>query len=137
MFRVCKRHTLLSVFEGGRVVDEAFRANQNGTACEFPTQSPGTGDHMSIRVTRIMGESFDLETGHQLPKSIVLTNGVKEIPVFVDDDVALAVIEMMTGESAPKKSSPALETKPERPLATPVRPVESSYIDPDTGAESL
>ena len=47
-----------------------------------------------ITVSKISGESFDLNTGKELPKSLVLTNGRRELLVVVDDDTIREIIEM-------------------------------------------
>ncbi len=48
-----------------------------------------------IRIVRLAGESYDLETGTQLPKALILSNGVREFALHVDDDTAMAVVHMM------------------------------------------
>jgi hypothetical protein len=48
-----------------------------------------------IRVTRIAGESFDLENRREMPKALILTNGKREFSLYVDDETAAAVLEMM------------------------------------------
>jgi hypothetical protein len=47
-----------------------------------------------IAVIRIAGESLDLQTGAEMPKALVLSNGISEYTLFVDDDTARAVIGM-------------------------------------------
>lgn len=39
-----------------------------------------------IRVVRIAGESYDLETGATRPKEVVLSNGHREVGLPVDDE---------------------------------------------------
>lgn len=58
-----------------------------------------------IKVTRIAGESFDLETKEELPKALILFNGKREYPIYVDDETARAVVEMMM-ESVPARAVP-------------------------------
>jgi len=53
-----------------------------------------------IRVVRIAGESYDLESGEELPKALVLSNGVREFSLHVDDMTAQAVVEMMAESQA-------------------------------------
>jgi hypothetical protein len=62
-----------------------------------------------IRITRVVGESFDLETKTETPKALVLSNGIREFHLYVDDDTALSIIAMIqeTGEAS---SKPALVT---------------------------
>lgn len=53
-----------------------------------------------IRVIRIAGESFDLVSGEQLPKALILSNGVREYPLYVDDETAHFVLQMMVEPSS-------------------------------------
>jgi hypothetical protein len=64
-----------------------------------------------IKVVRIAGESYDLETGAEMPKALVLSNGVREVSIHVDDSVINEVVQMM--QESP--SAPA-------PIAAPVEP---------------
>jgi len=48
-----------------------------------------------IKVTRIAGESFDLETKQELPKALILSNGKREYTIYIDDETAKAVVELM------------------------------------------
>jgi hypothetical protein len=47
-----------------------------------------------IRVVRLAGESLDLETGTELPKSLVLSNGLREVSIIISDDIAREVVRM-------------------------------------------
>lgn len=47
-----------------------------------------------IIVARIVGEGFNLTDGQETPKSLVLSNGAREIVVQVDDEVINEVIKM-------------------------------------------
>ncbi len=47
-----------------------------------------------IRVIRIAGESFDLESGKEMSKAIVLSNGHRELSVYVDDDIIQGLLQM-------------------------------------------
>jgi len=58
-----------------------------------------------IRVVRVAGESYDLETGDAIPKALVLSNGVREFPIYVDDDTAMAVIAMMAEAQETRNAS--------------------------------
>jgi len=55
-----------------------------------------------IRVIRIVGESYDLESGQKLANGIILSNGVSEFMLHVDDEVIIRLLEMQkestTGE---------------------------------------
>jgi hypothetical protein len=58
-----------------------------------------------ITVSRISGESFDLSSGKELPKSLALTNGQREILVVVDDEIIREVIQMeMESRHFPEKT---------------------------------
>lgn len=76
-----------------------------------------------IKVTRIAGESFDLETKQEMPKALILSNGKREYAIYVDDETAKAVVELMM-ESLPARAVPknggssSTNTRP-----TPERPV--------------
>ena len=48
-----------------------------------------------IEVVRITGESFDLKSGAEIPKALVLSNGIREIHVTVGDEVVAEVVGMM------------------------------------------
>lgn len=61
-----------------------------------------------IRVIRIAGESYDLETGEELPKALILSNGLREFALHVDDDTAHAVVQMMA-ESQEARSQKTVE----------------------------
>lgn len=68
-----------------------------------------------IRVVRIAGESFDLENQEQLPKALILSNGKREFPLYVDDDTAKAVLEMMR-ESVLERPRKVEVPSPEKPV---------------------
>lgn len=53
-----------------------------------------------IRVVRIAGEGYDLDTGEAHPKSLVLTNGYREVFLPVDDQAVHAVLEMVAEVAA-------------------------------------
>lgn len=53
-----------------------------------------------IRVTRIVGESFDLESGEEKSKAIMLSNGHRELLVHVSDGVIDSLLRM-TAEALP------------------------------------
>jgi len=57
-----------------------------------------------IKVTRIAGESFDLENRHEMPKALILSNGKREFALYVDDETAGAVLEMMLDDDTPTPS---------------------------------
>lgn len=80
-----------------------------------------------IKVTRIAGESFDFETRQELPKAIILSNGKREYTLYVGDEVAKDVLELMleviTPPPSPKKEpSPAkASSKPKASAKAPAK----------------
>jgi hypothetical protein len=71
-----------------------------------------------IKVTRIAGESFDFETRKETPKALILSNGKREFVLYVDDDVAEAVLRMMLELDVPV-SAPAKSNGSSTGLAVP------------------
>jgi len=69
-----------------------------------------------IRVVRLTGESYDLESGLELPKALVLSNGIREFSLHVDDSTAMAVVQMM----AEDHNRPVEATPVGTPVETPV-----------------
>lgn len=93
-----------------------------------------------VTVSRIMGESFDLLTGDTIPKAVVLSNGADEIPIYVDDETALAILAMAHSgvqqelplEAKPKKR----QKKPKEEQRLAVVDELEAYRDASTGAPS-
>ena len=54
---------------------------------------------MSLEIVRVVGESFDLRTGQESPKGVVLTNGHHEITLPVSDEQLQTVLRFW-GEGA-------------------------------------
>lgn len=48
-----------------------------------------------IRVTRVIGETYDLETGRESGKLLVLTNGQDEVSIPISDEDLMAVIGLV------------------------------------------
>jgi hypothetical protein len=93
-----------------------------------------------IKVVRIAGESFDLETRQGTPKSLVLSNGTRELSIPVGDKVALEVLAMMTGPMSAPLASPEDNFQVEALQEDAPRDVDDlgdEYNDPATGAGSL
>ena len=75
-----------------------------------------------IKVVRIAGESFDLENQREMPKALILSNGEREYSLYVSDEDAKAVLEMMLEltpmvklEKAPQEAaSPKRQAAPAR-----------------------
>ena len=91
-----------------------------------------------IKVVRIAGESFDLESRKEMPKSLILSNGKREFSLYVDDVTAAVVLEMMRDSDVqPAPASPQVPS-PERPVmakpvkkpAAPVRTFEKPVAAP-------
>lgn len=66
-----------------------------------------------ILIKRIVGESLDLETGEEISRGLLLTNGISEVVVPVDDEFLKTVIllmhEMRGGPPMPE-AQPVQET---------------------------
>lgn len=94
-----------------------------------------------IYLTKIVGETINLETGAMIERSVVLSNGIEEKSVQVSDDFILAVISLQTST----KLSRGVEEKEPEYKEPQYRPLDdqdtgtSSYrvCDLDTGVESL
>ena len=83
-----------------------------------------------IKLVSIVGESYDLETGNELPKSIVLTNGIRQLSIPVSDEVIKDILMMeMELKKETKKFGPANHIV----LKPTIAPVEDP--DPPTLAE--
>lgn len=66
-----------------------------------------------ISVIAISGETYDLSTGRETPKGIILSNGIRNITIEVSDEVIKEVILLDTearNVSVPKSAAP-LEPK--------------------------
>jgi len=94
-----------------------------------------------IFISKIVGESFDLQTGKDLPSSVVLSNGKREITLSLGPEDIRRIVELYVEASG----SPVaiVPTVPEN-TGTPVPPVmmaevpaRSDYVDPDSGTESV
>ena len=113
-----------------------------------------------IKVSRISGESYDLETGDKILKAIVLTNGKREIAIQVSDDVITQILMMereSKGDFQPNKPADLkivtpnfveqVTFEPAEPVDLPKNIVEpevnydreigEEYNDPDTGVNSI
>jgi hypothetical protein len=116
-----------------------------------------------IKISRIAGESYELETGKRFPKAIVLTNGIREVAIHVPDEIVTQLLQMEAESSGnPQNVAPRGPSQIEdddvdrRELSVPVshtledqmssdeedfepaeREVGEEYNDPDTGAASI
>jgi hypothetical protein len=96
-----------------------------------------------IVVTRITGESLNLQNGKEIPSAIVLSNGNEEVHVQVSADVVAEVVRLFT-ESV-EAPVPIRQSDPP-PLATVEEDDHqqlvnegpgAEYADPATGTESI
>jgi hypothetical protein len=86
-----------------------------------------------IQVVRIAGESFDIETGKQVSKALVLSNGADEVHVPVREDVIKAVLHLYW--HAPERTK---APEPEVIVDTPVvEDVRDGTYDPRSGTASV
>ena len=112
-----------------------------------------------IYVSRIVGDSFDLQTGKEISSGIELSNGIRTVSIPVAPDKIKSVVELYIELQAGTEKARAvptsmsgkdgLDTEPEAPEAfpgplmvvMPADPVASAsdnrYQDPDTGTESI
>ncbi len=104
-----------------------------------------------IIVTKIVGESFDLQTGGEIPSAIVLSNGTDEVHVPVEEDVLKQVVRLFAGSSRMAAPMPLRQPEPQDPV--PLATIEgddeepsqpswdeepgAEYEDPATGTESI
>jgi len=105
-----------------------------------------------IRVTKIVGESFDIDTKQETPKMIVLSNGRRDISTPVSDEVAQAIVTMLLEDMGDLRVAPVQEFKvpapqkgngkprpktPKKPEFIPEDGPGDEYDDPATGVGSL
>lgn len=93
---------------------------------------------VSILIVRIMGESLDLATGVQRPKSVVLSNGRQEETVEVPDELVSAILRLSangTGRSTPEEAPSARDSSWKRTEAEP--PTDEAFRDRTTGVASI
>jgi len=113
-----------------------------------------------IKVSRIAGESYDLETGDKILKAIILTNGKREIAIQVSDEVITQILLMERESKGDLQANKPSELKIVTPSfveqvtfehAEPTdipkdiveppfsydREIGEEYNDPDTGVNSL
>jgi hypothetical protein len=73
-----------------------------------------------IRITKILGESYDLETGQETRKGLLLTNGISEVPVEASPELIDTVINLMAEER--QLMHPA--SQPEAPVEVAPKPAK-------------
>ena len=96
-----------------------------------------------IYLSRIVGESLDLQTGQELPPSIVLSNGDQDITLYVGEQEMRQIVAMYVGTTQVQPVARQQVEEPE-PVAAPVKKKETkskvrgtNYQDPETGTESI
>jgi hypothetical protein len=85
-----------------------------------------------IQVVRIQGESFNLGTGELIPKSLILSNGVRELFLPVDDSTAEEVLRMLVECAEVGEEVPSISGTVEPGVHKPVSPsakVDSLHIE--------
>ena len=86
-----------------------------------------------IRVKKVIGESIDLETGASTNKGIVLTNGVSEIIVEVDDATIEAILRLIAEAGGPVRAllEEDVDQAPEPPMTHIAEPAGLYIEDED------
>jgi hypothetical protein len=91
-----------------------------------------------IRVVRIAGEAFDIETGAKSSKALVLSNGVNEVHVPVRDDIINAVLHLVYHAPENTKEGDPMPPPPEVIVQPPPEDrSQSAYDDPRSGTASI
>ena len=81
-----------------------------------------------ISVIAISGETYDLQTGHETPKSLILSNGLRTITIEVNDEVIREVI-LMNAEIAGAQPAPKRNVKSKRAKVIEEPPLEETVED--------
>jgi len=101
-----------------------------------------------ITVSKVLGESFDLETREEKGKCLVLTNGRDEVLVSVTDDDIKQVLKLMDGPD-PRLKEPVEQLEDDDPHGPvnlndeepdqlgEIGGLRNNYRDTDTGTESI
>lgn len=90
-----------------------------------------------IRVVRIVGEAFDIETGQETSKAIVLSNGKDELHVPVRDDVINAILHMYWHAPEQTKAAEPQPPPPEVVVEAMDEPISGPFDDPRSGTASI
>ncbi len=72
-----------------------------------------------IVVKRITGESFDLETGSEVPRGLVLSNGSQELIIPASDEVIKSIVIMARLDGIPIPQGPSAQRLTETPPTPP------------------
>lgn len=83
-----------------------------------------------IVVSKVLGESFDFVSGREMGKSLVLTDGQREIVVQVSDEDVRRVLEL--GLQTGRQVAPAPSLVDQDPGE-----LQGDYRDAETGTESI
>lgn len=99
-----------------------------------------------LKVTKIIEGGIDLETREELSRSIVISNGRREIHVAVNDNVIKELVALFS-ENGVKDLAPAPAPVPQprmprpppspRQVASPTLPFDDGPPDPPFGIENL
>ena len=76
-----------------------------------------------LKVTKILEGGIDLETQKELPRSIVISNGHREVLVTVNDNVIRELTNLLSSNGASARAAPA----PQRPPMSP-RPAATGML---------
>ena len=80
-----------------------------------------------IRVVRIVGEAFDIETGQCSSKALVLSNGENEVHVPVRDDVINAILHLVDHSPENTKAGDPMHPPPEVVVDAPESCAPDAY----------
>ena len=83
-----------------------------------------------IRVVRIAGEAFDIETGVKTSKALVLSNGTNEVHVPVRDDIINAVLHLVYHSPENTKEGDPMPPPPEVVVEAPEDPMAAAFDEP-------
>jgi hypothetical protein len=96
-----------------------------------------------LKVVKIIEGGINLETQEELPRSIVISNGHREVHVAVNDNVIKELVALFVDNGSPRdvdpEDVPRMKPRPPpspRPVRTePESPLESPELDEDDGFE--
>jgi hypothetical protein len=80
-----------------------------------------------LRVTKILEGGLNLDRGEEIPRSMVVTNGSKEVIVPIPDSVVQELVDLFTEELASKG----------KPLGTDKKVVTGQSTSKDTTVEPI
>ncbi len=86
-----------------------------------------------LKVIKIIEGGINLETQEELPRSIVISNGQKEVLVAVNDNVIRELIGLLSSNGAPARAEPAPLLRRPPPSPRPAEAQMFSLEEPDSG----